>query len=218
MIVTGALPNARLELYNAQQELIAEGIASGEGRYTFIPVPEGATYYVLQNVNGMKSAPSGLVYPQGLTAQRVADSITSITPPTTSDTLLRLPVVPDGFRVTISSSSQPDIVRTDGTIVQAGTPSVVTIMLDVMRVSDGSHALTQAIEVTVPAKVIANTGKSNKDKTEDLSTFVPQIGFSEQGKEFSSLFLRRHFWMSRYSKHFVRAKHTQTFVWSRKNK
>lgn len=185
VIVTGALPSARLELYNAQQELIAEGIASGEGRYTFTPVPEGASYYVLQNVNGMKSAPSGLVYPQGLTAQRVADSITSVAAPTTSDTLLRLPVVPDGFRVTISSSSQSDIVRTDGTIIQADTPSVVTIMLDVMRVSDGSHALTQAIEVTVPAKVIANTGKSNKDKNEDLSAFVPQIGFSEQGKEFS---------------------------------
>ncbi|WP_311081332.1 immunoglobulin-like domain-containing protein [Paenibacillus polymyxa] len=185
VIVTGALPSARLELYNAQQELIAEGIASGEGRYTFTPVPEGASYYVLQNVNGMNSAPSGLVYPQGLTAQRVADSITSIAAPTTSDTLLRLPVVPDGFRVTISSSSQPDIVRTDGTIVQADTPSVVTIMLDVMRVSDGSHALTQAIEVTVPAKVIANTGKSNKDKNEELSAFVPQIGFSEQGTEFS---------------------------------
>ncbi|MGO4950111.1 immunoglobulin-like domain-containing protein [Paenibacillus sp. DRB1-1] len=185
VIVTGALPNARLELYNAQQELIAEGIASGEGRYTFTPVPKGASYYVLQNVNGMKSAPSGLVYPQGLTAQRVADSITSITAPTTSDTLLRLPVVPDGFRVTISSSSQPDIVRTDGTIVQADTPSVVTIMLDVIRVSDGSHALTQAIEVTVPAKVIANTDKSNKDKNEDVSAFVPQIGSSEQGKEFS---------------------------------
>lgn len=185
VVVTGALPGARLELYNAQQELIAEGIASGEGKYTFTPVPEGASYYVLQNVNGMKSAPSGLVYPQGLTAQRVADSITSITTPTTSDTLLRLPVVPDGFRVTISSSSQPDIVRTDGTIVQADTPSVVTIMLDVMRVSDGSRALTQAIEVTVPAKVIANTGKSNKDKNEDLSAFVPQIGISEQGKEFS---------------------------------
>ncbi|URJ40208.3 immunoglobulin-like domain-containing protein [Paenibacillus polymyxa] len=185
VIVTGALPSARLELYNAQQELIAEGIASGEGRYTFTPVPEGASYYVLQNVNGMKSAPSGLVYPQGLTAQRVAESITSIAAPTTSDTLLRLPVVPDGFRVTISSSSQPDIVRTDGTIIQADTPSVVTIMLDVMRVSDGSHAFTQAIKVTVPAKVIANTGKSNKDKNEDVSAFVPQIGFSEQGKEFS---------------------------------
>lgn len=185
VIVTGALPSARLELYNAQQELIAEGIASGEGRYTFTPVPEGASYYVLQNVNGMKSAPSGLVYPQGLTAQRVAESITSIAAPTTSDTLLRLPVVPDGFRVTISSSSQPDIVRTDGTIIQADTPSVVTIMLDVMRVSDGSHAFTQAIEVTVPAKVIANTGKSNKDNNEDVSAFVPQIGFSEQGKEFS---------------------------------
>uniref|UniRef100_A0AAE9L7H4 S-layer homology domain-containing protein n=1 Tax=Paenibacillus polymyxa TaxID=1406 RepID=A0AAE9L7H4_PAEPO len=185
VIVTGALPSARLELYNAQQELIAEGIASREGRYTFTPVPEGASYYVLQNVNGMKSAPSGLVYPQGLTAQRVADSITSVAAPTTSDTLLRLPVVPDGFRVTISSSSQTDIVRTDGTIIQADTPSVVTIMLDVMRVSDGSHALTQAIEVTVPAKVIANTGKSNKDKNEDVSAFVPQIGFSEQGKEFS---------------------------------
>lgn len=185
VIVTGALPSARLELYNAQQELIAEGIASGEGRYTFTPVPEGASYYVLQNVNGMKSAPSGLVYPQGLTAQRVADSITSISAPTTSDTLLRLPVVPDGFRVTISSSSQPDIVRTDGTIVQAATPSVVAVVLDVIRVSDGSHALTQAIEVTVPAKVIVNTGKSNKDKNEDLSAFVPQIGFSEQGKELS---------------------------------
>ncbi|KJD38262.1 peptidase m28 [Paenibacillus polymyxa] len=187
VIVTGALPSARLELYNAQQELIAEGIASSEGKYTFTPVPEGASFYVLQNVNGMKSAPSGLVYPQGLTAQRVADSITSIPAPTTSDTLLRLPAVPNGFRVTISSSSQPDIVRTDGTIVQADTPSVVTVMLNVMKVSDGSHALTQAIEVIVPAKVSVDTGKSNKDKNEDqdLSAGIQQIGFLEQGKTVS---------------------------------
>ncbi|MGG4219138.1 immunoglobulin-like domain-containing protein [Paenibacillus jamilae] len=187
VIVTNALPGARLELYNAQQELIAEGIASSEGKYTFSPVPEGASYYVLQNVNGMKSAPSVLVYPQGLTAQRVADSITSIPAPTTSDTLLRLPAVPDGFRVTISSSSQPDIVRTDGTIFKTDTPAVVTVLLDVMKVSDGSHALTQALEVIVPAKVTVDTGKSNKDKNEDqeLSAGIPQISFSEQGKTVS---------------------------------
>ncbi len=187
VIVTGALPGARLELYNAQQELIAEGIASSEGKYIFTPVPEGASYYVLQSVNGMKSSPSGLVYPQGLTAQRVADSITSIPAPTISDTLLRLPAIPDGYRVTISSSSQPDIVRTDGTIFKADTPSVVNVMLDVMKVSDGSHALTQAIKVPIPAKVSVDTGKSNKDKNEDqdLSTVVQHLEFSEQGKTVS---------------------------------
>ncbi|TQR97580.1 immunoglobulin-like domain-containing protein [Paenibacillus ottowii] len=187
VIVTGALPRARLELYNAQQELIAEGIASSEGKYIFSPVFEGTSYYVLQSPNGMKSAPSRLVYPQGLTAQRVADSITSIPAPTTSDTLLRLPAVPDGFLVAISSSSQPDIVRTDGTIFKADTPSIVTVILDVMKVSDGSHALTQAMEVTVPAKVSVDTGKSNKDKTEeqDLSTAEQHLEFSEQGKTVS---------------------------------
>ncbi|WP_179031451.1 immunoglobulin-like domain-containing protein [Paenibacillus kribbensis] len=182
VIVTGALPGARLELYNAQQQLIAEGIASGEGKYMFTPVPEGASYYVLQNVNGMQSVPSELVYAQGLTAQRVADSITGIPAPTASDTLLRLPVVPDGFRLIISSSSQPDIVRTDGTIIQAATPSVVAVILDVTKVSDGSHALTQAIEVMIPAKISVNTGKSNKDKEEDQAL---QAGLSGQGKEVS---------------------------------
>ncbi|WP_225999762.1 immunoglobulin-like domain-containing protein [Paenibacillus sp. BJ-4] len=182
VIVTGALPGARLELYNAQQELIAEGTASAEGKYIFTPVPEGASYYVIQSANGMKSAPSGLVYAQGLTAQRVADSITSIPAPTASDTLLRLPAVPDGFRLTISSSSQPDIVRTDGTIVQAVTSSVVSVVLNVIKVSDGSHALTQAIEVIIPAKISMDTGKSNKDNEEDQ--FL-QAGTSEQGKEVS---------------------------------
>ncbi|AET58933.1 hypothetical protein HPL003_10870 [Paenibacillus terrae HPL-003] len=185
LIVTGAWPGARLELYNAQQELVAEGVASGEGKYVFTPVPEGISYYVLQIVNGMESAPSRLVYAQGLTAQRVADSITSLTAPAASDTLLKLPAVPEGFRLVISSSSQPDIIHTDGAIYPAATKTAVTVILEVIKVSDGSQALTQQIEVTVPAKVIVDTDNSNKkDKDEDNNTSViqQQAGFPEQGK------------------------------------
>ncbi|TKH44681.1 peptidase m28 [Paenibacillus terrae] len=185
VIVTGAWPGARLELYNAQQELIAEGTASGEGKYIFTPVPEGISYYVLQIVNGMESAPSRLVYAQGLTAQRVADSISSLTTPAANDTLLKLPAVPEGFRLIISSSSQPDIIRTDGAIFPAATQTTVAVILEVTKVSDGSHALTQQIEVTVPAKVIVDTGNSNKkDQDEDYNNSLIQLqpGFSEQGK------------------------------------
>ncbi|MFK4438720.1 immunoglobulin-like domain-containing protein [Paenibacillus sp. RC21] len=185
VIVTGAWPGARLELYNAQQELIAQGTASGEGKYVFTPVPEGVSYYVLQIVNSMESAPSRLVYAQGLTAQRVADSITSLAAPAASNTLLKLPAVPEGFRLTISSSSQPDIIRTDGAIFPAATQTTVAVILEVTKVSDGSHALTQQIEVTVPAKVIVDTGNSNKkDRDEDYNNSLIQLqpGFSEQGK------------------------------------
>ncbi|WP_025684337.1 immunoglobulin-like domain-containing protein [Paenibacillus maysiensis] len=181
--VTGAWPGARLELYSAQQELIAQGTASGEGKYVFTPVPEGVSYYVLQIVNGLESAPSKLVYAQGLTAQRVADSITSLAAPTASDTLLKLPAVPEGFRLVISSTSQPDIIRTDGAIFPAGTQTAVTVILEVTKVSDGSHALTQPIEVTVPAKVIVDTGNSNKkDEDHNNAVIQQQPGFSEQGK------------------------------------
>ncbi|MET3211590.1 UNVERIFIED_CONTAM: hypothetical protein ABIC26_004557 [Paenibacillus sp. PvR008] len=185
LIVTGAWPGARLELYNAQQELVSEGAASGEGTYVFTPVPEGVSYYVLQFVNGMESAPSRLVYAQGLTAQRVADSITSLAAPAASDTLLKLPAVPEGFRLVISSTSQPDMIRTDGAIFPAATQTAVSVILEVTKVSDGSHSLTQQIEVNVPAKIIVDTGNSNKkDQDEDNNASFIQLqpGFSEQGK------------------------------------
>ncbi|MBE0344334.1 peptidase m28, partial [Paenibacillus sp. 28ISP30-2] len=124
-----------------------------------------------------------LVYAQGLTAQRVADSITSLAAPAASDTLLKLPAVPEGFRLTISSTSQPDMIRTDGAIFPVATQTAVTVILEVTKVSDGSHALTQPIEVTVPAKVIVDTGNSNKkDEDHNNAVIQQQPGFSEQGK------------------------------------
>jgi hypothetical protein len=63
---------------------------------------------------------------------------------------------------------------------------VVTVVLEVIKVSDGSHALAQPIEVIVPAKNSGDTGnssKNRKDENVDPPVLEQQTGFSGQGRE-----------------------------------
>lgn len=157
--VSGAVPGARLGLYNSDGRLAAEGTASAEGTYTFTSLAENG-YFVLQTVNGMASSPSALIYVKLLTAADVAAAITSFPGPGEADTKLQLPAVPDGFTIAISSSSHPEVVQTDGVIHRPAHDTQVTLVLQVVKVSDGSDALTVPIAITVPG---ARTGGGDDD-------------------------------------------------------
>lgn len=158
LFVTGALPLARLELYNSERELVSEAAASPEGEFVFRSLEEDKGYYVIQVVNGMSSSPSELVYVKSLTASDVAGSITSIPAPKKGETMLKLPQVPPGFSVAISTSSHPTVVRTDGVIREPISDTRVTILFEVTKDADGSKALSRPISITVPG---SNAGNGN---------------------------------------------------------
>lgn len=160
LFVTGALPLARLELYNSEQKLVSEAAASPEGEFVFRSLAEDKGYYVIQVVNGMSSSPSGLVYVKSLTASDVAGSITSISAPKNGETMLKLPQVPPGFNVAISASSHPTVVRTDGAIRQPMSDTRVTILFEITKDVDGSKAFSRPITITVPG---SNAGNGSGD-------------------------------------------------------
>lgn len=85
------------------------------------------------------------------TAETVARSIRSIQAPRANATKLLLPVVPDGFTITLASSSNTGAIGADGAlhfISAAQTTQVAFTVTDL----DGKKANTQPMEVVVPAE------------------------------------------------------------------
>ncbi|GBF35354.1 hypothetical protein DCCM_4477 [Desulfocucumis palustris] len=85
-----------------------------------------------------------------LTAERVAKKITAIPQPAPGDKQLTLPVVPQGFAVSIKTSDKPEVIALDGKINPGEKQQTVTIVLTVTRLSDGTKADTAALPVVVP--------------------------------------------------------------------
>ncbi|WP_340016916.1 S-layer homology domain-containing protein [Paenibacillus sp. FSL K6-1318] len=104
-----------------------------------------------QSVSGLSSAYQVLTVQQ--TAADVATGITELEQPSTGAKKLKLPVVPQGFTVTIASSSVPSVIQTDGTIVPPSKETTVLLALEITRTSDDSKALTVPLTVKVPAYV-----------------------------------------------------------------
>ncbi|MFM9276620.1 immunoglobulin-like domain-containing protein [Paenibacillus jiagnxiensis] len=180
--ISGAAPGARLELYNSGQELVAEATASAGGEYIFTPLAEGAGYYAVQVVNGMTSSPSALVFVKSLTVADVAASIISVQDPARGENVLRLPAVPSGFRIAVSSS-HPSIVRTDGVILPPAFDTQVSLVLEVAKDSDGSRALTRPMVITVPGtQTPGGGGSSDHDKRRSSSTSLQRSILLEQGR------------------------------------
>ncbi|MEG6567997.1 S-layer homology domain-containing protein [Thermoanaerobacterium saccharolyticum] len=92
-----------------------------------------------------------------VTAQDVADKITTIPAPAKGATRLTLPTVPDGFSIAIKSSDNPTVIGTDGIINPPSTDMIVHLVLEVTRISDGSKATTTSIAVVVPGKTTGTT-------------------------------------------------------------
>ncbi|MBB6693430.1 S-layer homology domain-containing protein [Cohnella xylanilytica] len=95
------------------------------------------------------------------TAASVAAAIASIPAPAKDAKKLTLPTVPSGFSVAIKSSSDTNVLKTDGTIKPPGSKKTVTVVLTVTRLFDGSTADTGEIKVEIPAKSSSGSGSGD---------------------------------------------------------
>lgn len=73
-----------------------------------------------------------------------------ITNPALNDTALTLPTIPTGFSVAIYSSSNEEVIQTDGTIVPPQVDTTVAIVLQVTKDADSTTANTASFNVEVP--------------------------------------------------------------------
>ncbi|WP_458461755.1 S-layer homology domain-containing protein, partial [Paenibacillus sp.] len=127
--------------------------------YTDSELNPGTDYYYKveafdalgQSVSGLSSAYHVLTVQQ--TAADVATGITALEQPSAGMKKLKLPVVPQGFTVKISSSSVPSVIQTDGTIVPPSKEATVTLELEITRTSDDSKAMTVPLTVKVLASI-----------------------------------------------------------------
>lgn len=106
-------------------------------------------YFVVAHKKGLLKIADGYME---LTATGIADTITNIQAPYMNATTLVLPTVPQGFTLTIDSSSNPEVINLNGTIAPPEAETVVTLVLKVINTHDGTKALTQPIQVVVPKK------------------------------------------------------------------
>lgn len=95
---------------------------------------------------------------EALSAADVAEGITAIAQPAKDATSMVLPTVPDGFTVSIKTSSLPSVITTEGSITPPSADTTVELVLTVVRTADGTSADTSAISVLVPAKTPTTYG------------------------------------------------------------
>jgi uncharacterized cupredoxin-like copper-binding protein len=85
-------------------------------------------------------------------AQLIADGIAAIVTPKKDATNLALPTVIGGYTIAIKSSDKPNVIALDGTITYPSVETTVALVLEVTKTSDGSKAVTESLDVVVPAK------------------------------------------------------------------
>lgn len=85
------------------------------------------------------------------TLANLADGIRTVSPPVRGATSLSYPSVPPGYQVVLKSSSSPGVIGTDGSIQAPATGTVVDLVFEVIRNSDGVRAETIRIPVYVPS-------------------------------------------------------------------
>lgn len=190
-ISSGSLPSG-LTLSSTTGRL--SGTPNTEGYYMFTVLVSDSS----EPVNYASKSFSMVVIDPSLTAQAVADGITSITPPQTNDTILVLPYVPAGFEIYIQSVSPNGIVDEDGNITPPDAETTVNIILTVEKISTGETANTSVIQVIVPEKdesselnyapVAQNVSISGVAKVGNTLTgnydFVDQDGDTEGASEY----------------------------------
>lgn len=89
------------------------------------------------------------------TALLAAKLIKGVANPAMGQTSLPLPDVPKGFTIRMVESSDPQVIRLDGSIHPAGDYHTITIVYEVTMTSKGSTARTEPITVVVPARDFA---------------------------------------------------------------
>lgn len=120
----------------------------------------------LEGYGGYASAAEIIIYKKNIVqiaAADIANSITAIQSPNKGDKNLSLPQMPNGFSGRIYTSSNNNIIGTDGKINPGNTNSEVTIVLEVTRLADNTKALTKEFKVVVPADT---TGDGNVVESE----------------------------------------------------
>jgi archaellum component FlaG (FlaF/FlaG flagellin family) len=80
----------------------------------------------------------------------IAAGVTSLSAPAAGATQLLMPSVPSGYTVSIKSSSHPNVIQTDGTIIPPESYTTVRLVLEVKRTSDGITRDTPEVSVIVP--------------------------------------------------------------------
>ncbi len=81
----------------------------------------------------------------------LADGIRTVSTPSRGATALTYPAVPSGYQVVLKTSSAPGVIGTNGVIVPPESATVVDLVFEVVRNSDGARAETIRIPVYVPA-------------------------------------------------------------------
>lgn len=100
-------------------------------------------------------------------AADVAKTTKTITAPAKDATTLTLPTMPDGYAVSIASSSNKAVIGLDGTIIPPAADTPVDLVLTIKKTADNTTANTIPISVIVPAKtadktmLAAEIGKAN---------------------------------------------------------
>ncbi|MDR7314568.1 chitobiase/beta-hexosaminidase C-terminal domain-containing protein [Brevibacillus nitrificans] len=117
------------------------------------------------------------------TAQEVAAAITSVSQPAVDETGLKLPDVPEGFHIRIQSSSEPQVIALDGTIVPPVSETVVELVFEVERESDQSVAATNPIMIRVPAKTPTETGEPTPDSQRELNEQAASLILAAKSEE-----------------------------------
>ncbi|MBC8061795.1 MAG: glycoside hydrolase family 3 C-terminal domain-containing protein [Clostridiaceae bacterium] len=102
-----------------------------------------------------------VVVPAKTTAATVAAGITSIVSPAKDDRCLKLPTVPQGYKIAIKSVNPKYVIATNGTITPPNKDTKVAVIFRVTKTEDGTFADTISINVVVPAK----TALKSKDAT-----------------------------------------------------
>ncbi|OAB43538.1 dockerin type I domain-containing protein [Paenibacillus antarcticus] len=119
-----------------------------------------------------------------LTANSVAESIKSIASPARGQSKIKLPDVPQGFEVRIQSSDREDIIGLDGTIAPLTNDEKISLVLEVMKLSDQTKAYTVALQV----KVLVKPADDYMIKTpiEDTTSIIknPAMGWMLYVEEF----------------------------------
>lgn len=93
----------------------------------------------------------GIVPQKSATAEEIANKIAKagITSPDITDTILKLPAVPEDFTVSIKSVNPEGVIALDGQITVPQESTDIEMVLTVTRISDGSAADTTPITVNV---------------------------------------------------------------------
>lgn len=138
--------------------------------YGSTTVKIGDKWYVHTKVENLS------VYcPMLLSANLIAAGIDSIDAPLPNETLLMLPSVPDGFGVSVHSSSDTDVIALTGAIQPPENDTEVEVVLIITQ--GAKYALTRSIKVTVPGRVGGRTISVPKD----YSTIQAAIDAAEDG-------------------------------------